>query len=107
MKIGDTLKASSGRNILIDCEANGIPKPRVIWTKDNDDLASSGRIKIFSNGSLLLQEASEEDSGDFACTVINNRGVDMFSSKVKIMGRKSHLLVVSRIKKPDFLNLFI
>ena len=86
IQVGDALKASSGRDIMIDCEADGIPKPRVIWTKDNEDLSSSGRITIFKNGSLLLQKASEEDSGNFACTVINNRGVDMYSSRIKVMG---------------------
>lgn len=86
IRVGDSLKSSSGRDIIIDCEADGIPKPRVIWTKDNEDLSSSGRIKIFQNGSLLIKDTSEEDSGDFACTVINNRGVDMYSSKIKILG---------------------
>ena len=86
MKIGDTLKTDAGRDIMIDCEANGIPKPRIIWTKDNEDLASSGRVKIFQNGSLLLKSVTEEESGDFTCTVINNRGVDMYTSKIKILG---------------------
>ena len=95
MKIGDTLKTSSGRDVLIDCEADGIPKPRVIWTKENEDLSSSGRITIFENGSLLLQKTSEEDSGNFACTVINNRGVDMYSSKIKVMGKNACHVYVS------------
>jgi len=93
IKVGDTLKTNSGRDIMIDCEADGIPKPRVIWTKDNEDLSSSGRISIFENGSLLLQETSEEDTGIFACTVINNRGVDMYSSKIKIMGQNTAMVL--------------
>ena len=86
INVGDSLKSRSGRDVMIDCEANGIPKPRVMWTKDGEDLTAGGRITIFSNGSLLIKKATEEDTGKFSCTVINNKGVDTVSSRLKFVG---------------------
>lgn len=92
INIGDSLKSRSGRDIMIDCEANGIPKPRIMWTKDGEDLTASDRITIFSNGSLLIKKATEEDTGKFSCTVINNKGVDTVSSRLKFVGKYEFLV---------------
>ena len=86
INVGDSLKSRSGRDVMIDCEANGVPKPRVMWTKDGEDLTASDRITIFNNGSLLIKKATEEDTGKFSCTVINNKGVDTVSSRLKFVG---------------------
>ena len=72
---------------MINCQATGIPKPRIIWTKDGNDLVSGDRITIYENGSLLVRGISEEDTGSFACVAINNRGVDTFWSDIKVLGK--------------------
>ncbi|KAL1428795.1 hypothetical protein MTO96_002516 [Rhipicephalus appendiculatus] len=76
-----------GKSVVIDCEADGFPKPRIRWTKAEGEAArdfkpvmSSAHVQVFENGSLAINDAKEEDAGFFLCQATN--GVGQGLSKV-------------------------
>lgn len=117
-------EAIEGQNVVIDCSASG--EPRIWWERAHDkspSLASSSKLLIsptngepltivhyfrtvvsnshmhtLENGSLMIRDVSEEDSGIYLCQA--NNGVGSGLSKVitlKVHGKifltrkKNHL----------------
>ncbi|CAN7998424.1 unnamed protein product [Ixodes hexagonus] len=79
-----------GRSAIIDCEADGFPKPRIRWTKAEGEAArdfkpvvSSAHVQVFENGSLAINDAKEEDAGFFLCQASNGIGQGL-SKVVKV-----------------------
>ena len=71
---------------MLNCDADGIPTPRVIWSKGAEEVEDNSRVTIFSNGSLRINQAGKGDTGRYTCTVINDKGVDKYTSEIKILG---------------------
>ena len=77
-----------GNSIIIDCYAQGNPKPRLLWKKSiatpsgsstingpeeysiNEPIDSlSAKIQVYSNGTLWIQEVDKSDAGFYMCEV--------------------------------------
>ncbi|XP_074595893.1 cell adhesion molecule Dscam1-like isoform X2 [Brevipalpus obovatus] len=72
-----------GESLLIDCQANGKPEPRVLWKKahDSSELASNfktvisgSRVQTLVNGSMYFIEITDDDSGSYMCEASNGIG---------------------------------
>lgn len=75
--------AKHGVAVQLNCIATGIPKVEVAWeTPDKTRLAVSAQPRLFGNkylhpqGSLIIQNPSQSDSGTYRCTAKNAIGVD-------------------------------
>eukprot|EP00794_Sanderia_malayensis_P010066 gene10066-11094_t len=79
---------------MIDCEADGIPKPRVLWTKDEIEILNDKNTVVYGNGSLKIVNAQKGDSGKYVCMMINGRGVDKYSSALKIVDKDSSMIML-------------
>ncbi|KAK3919401.1 Inactive tyrosine-protein kinase 7 [Frankliniella fusca] len=69
-------EAIEGYSVLIDCGAEGDPKPTIQWDKNSvmmNDL-NNPRFVVLENGSLLIQEAHLSDTGKYGCTAGNSGG---------------------------------
>lgn len=87
-----------GRSITINCQADGFPKPKIVWKRASmglptetgelppestvqasefRDILANYRYQVFSNGSLYLQESEVADSGWYMCQVSNQVGTDL------------------------------
>jgi len=86
MTIGDNATALTNTSITIQCPASGVPTPTVMWTKDNQEIANDGRYTVQDDGSLLIDEALEEDTARYTCTAESVAGKSRASSTVKIAG---------------------
>ncbi|XP_027854261.2 cell adhesion molecule Dscam2 isoform X3 [Aphis gossypii] len=69
------------RQLIIDCQADGVPKPTVIWKKatgsksgDYEELKEKIHTKVLSNHSLLLQNVKEDKQGYYLCQASNGIG---------------------------------
>ncbi|XP_072118741.1 matrix-remodeling-associated protein 5 [Mobula birostris] len=81
---------SYGSILQLDCEAAGNPGPRVFWRLPSKLLVDSRysyskRIKVFDNGTLMVQSVTDKDAGDYLCIARNNMGDDFMVLKVNVM----------------------
>ena len=97
-----------GKSITINCQAEGYPKPKIVWKKaiapnlSNEivfdektivsssqpnefrDILSSYRWQVFSNGSLYLQETELTDAGHYMCQVNEKHYCYYYLKQMKI-----------------------
>ncbi|XP_073976308.1 Down syndrome cell adhesion molecule 2 isoform X2 [Rhodnius prolixus] len=69
------------RNALLHCQAQGVPTPTITWKKatssksgDYEEVRDRMYTKVFSNGSLLLQNVKEDREGFYLCQARNGIG---------------------------------
>ncbi|KFO79922.1 Matrix-remodeling-associated protein 5 [Cuculus canorus] len=80
-----------GSILHLDCSASGDPWPRILWRLPSkrmiDSLHSSleKRIKVFSNGTLVVYSVTDKDAGDYLCVARNKIGDDYVVLKVNVM----------------------
>ncbi|KFQ32672.1 Matrix-remodeling-associated protein 5 [Mesitornis unicolor] len=80
-----------GSILHLDCSASGDPWPRILWRLPSkrmiDSLHSSleTRIKVFSNGTLVVHSVTDKDAGDYLCVARNKIGDDYVVLKVNVM----------------------
>ena len=70
-----------GNVLYLFCEAEGNPKPLVIWRKSGNVLHRS-----ISKTELIIQDVSENDAGIYECEVSNSGGTLTFTVEVTIKG---------------------
>ena len=66
--------------VFLDCIASGSPEPTVRWDYNSKQISTTvegddDRFKIFENGTLVLNEARQEDEGRYGCTIGNAAGL--------------------------------
>ncbi|XP_015216958.2 matrix-remodeling-associated protein 5 [Lepisosteus oculatus] len=81
---------SYGGQLRLDCSASGDPGPRIIWRVPSKKLVDAHysfdpRIKVHSNGTLVVQKVTEKDEGDYLCVARNKMGDDYVVLKVSVM----------------------
>ncbi|GFS81552.1 down syndrome cell adhesion molecule-like protein 1 homolog, partial [Nephila pilipes] len=70
-----------GRSVMIDCESEGFPPPRLTWRKAEGSvpesykpISSSSHLHVFENGSLTILDVGEHDAGYYLCQASNGIG---------------------------------
>lgn len=84
MHVGDNLTAIVTTPVNINCTAKGIPKPRMRWKMNGQQLGNGGNYKTDNNGALGITRL--EDPGEFTCIAENFMGHDDASSFITILG---------------------
>ncbi|XP_046484566.1 inactive tyrosine-protein kinase 7 [Neodiprion pinetum] len=69
-------EAIEGHSVMIDCSAEGDPKPKIQWMKNlkSNDLESP-RFQVLQNGSLYIREVYLADEGNYGCIAGNSGGL--------------------------------
>ena len=90
------LTATKGESMTIKLTATGTPRPDVIWSRGNDELAPSDRIQLTTEGDdtyvLTILNVQPEDQGDYSAKV-SNVGGSLKSKKCKVGVIKSPVFV--------------
>lgn len=55
-----------GSKVVLECLANGSPKPRVTWLRDGVQVGSQG-YSIFGESNLMILSVSVENAGTYTC----------------------------------------
>ena len=64
-----------GQWVLLNCSARGLPEPLITWIKNDEPLDfDNARFQLLENGSLLIQDAMMNDTGDYKCSATNELG---------------------------------
>lgn len=74
--------------VFLDCQASGYPSPTIKWYRDGKEITTEGRYKIFSNGTLQLQETRQDDGGVYECIAGSSAGFKRAESNVIVKGER-------------------
>lgn len=66
MKPKDTV-AISGSKVVLECIANGFPKPRVTWLQDGSPVVLGSGYSILGESNLLIESVSVAHAGNYTC----------------------------------------
>ena len=119
----EAVSVIGGQNVLIDCLAEGSPSPSVTWERgsslDSSAAPSSPRyysvissgphFEVYPNGSLLIKNSLEEDSGFYLCQASNSIGPGiskLLTLTVHGMVQQLHNIFSFCTKKHIFLHFF-
>ena len=85
--VGSKIDALKGAAITITCEVKGVPKPKVSWTKDGQNISPDERVAVGSNGTLIIRDSTLDDSGNYMCTARSRTGQSSSTSPVAVLGK--------------------
>nr|DBA18217.1 TPA: hypothetical protein GDO54_016492 [Pyxicephalus adspersus] len=71
---------TKGLRIKLKCSATGFPVPQIVWTHNDMFLTYSSRYVITEDGSFIIKNAIEKDSGIYKCLAANSAGTDRQTS---------------------------
>ncbi|XP_038610337.1 brother of CDO isoform X3 [Tachyglossus aculeatus] len=68
-----TITVTRGQSLVLECVASGAPPPRVTWAKDGSSVGGYNNTR-FLLSNLLIDAATERDSGTYRCMADNGVG---------------------------------
>lgn len=80
------VKAHQGKDIILQCNAKGVPTPSISWVKDNS-LIPDIHSKLLQKSSLFLSNLNQDDSGIYSCIASNEAGFDSRDVELQVGGR--------------------
>lgn len=89
-----TLRA--GNTLKIPVKFSGIPKPAVIWSKDEKPVQPHGRLTLDisdKSTTLTLKKVTRDDDGLYTVIAENEAGEDLAKFDIEIIGMKSGLFL--------------
>nr|WKY18272.1 turtle-like protein IGSF9 [Penaeus vannamei] len=83
----DVTYVNIGNSIILNCEAEGTPKPEIFWFRDDEPVVPSDSVGIFNDGTeLRINKIRDQDIGDYVCVARNAEGRVHHEAKVVIAG---------------------
>lgn len=91
-RIGDsptTIRSLVGDNIVLPCEAVGVPIPVVMWSRGGEKYpAQDARFEQLQQGSLSIRNAKEGDSGKYLCIAVSEAGSESKTLWLEVNGKQ-------------------
>ncbi|XP_076677332.1 peroxidasin [Andrena cerasifolii] len=64
-----------GGTMSFTCEVIGDPPPEIMWMRDSNEVSPDGnRYVVQSDGTLVISDATEQDTGDYECVARSEMG---------------------------------
>ena len=77
-----------GDAIILNCQADGTPKPEIVWFKDEHPVDLIPPTGIFNEGTeLRIGQIKPEDIGDYTCIARNGEGQISHTARVIVAGK--------------------
>ncbi|XP_040284036.1 immunoglobulin superfamily member 10 [Bufo bufo] len=109
-----TIKSIIGESLSLHCLSDGIPRPSIIWTLPSgyiiDRPQVNGKYSLLENGTLVIQETTIHDRGNYLCKAKNNAGEVAISVPVMIVAYPPRITnkpphnIHTRVGSPVHLN---
>ncbi|XP_016101332.1 protein turtle homolog A [Sinocyclocheilus grahami] len=77
-----------GRMLVIPCQMDGNPAPKVSWKKVG--IASRSLFTLAANGSLILHPLSKDHQGEWECSCTNRVATGSVRTTVLVLGTSPH-----------------
>ncbi|XP_061289826.1 hemicentin-2 isoform X2 [Bos javanicus] len=66
--------AVAKEEVLLPCEASGIPRPSIAWQKEGLSVPAGAGTQVLPGGQLRIIHVSPEDAGNYFCLAQNSAG---------------------------------
>ena len=76
-----------GNAVMLKCSSQGIPNPKITWSRNSHRLTPSRRIRILRSGALQISEARRRDHGQYTCRAQNKVGYITRSARLVIKSK--------------------
>ncbi|KAH6928161.1 hypothetical protein HPB50_012350 [Hyalomma asiaticum] len=83
-----------GGSVTLSCHASGSPKPTISWSKPSGTakettiFATNPRMLVSPNGTLIMEDVTEDDAGKYTCRAANGIGSVSHSLYLHVRGMK-------------------
>ncbi|XP_058380273.1 hemicentin-2 [Diceros bicornis minor] len=68
------VRAAAGEEVLLPCEASGIPRPGIAWQREGLSMPAGVNTQVLPSGQLRIIRAGAEDAGNYFCIAQNSAG---------------------------------
>ena len=73
--------------MVIKCPVDGVPKPKITWTQNGQEIISGGKYIIDEVGTLSIRLLDKDDSSQYTCRARNRFGEDSRTTAINIVGK--------------------
>ncbi|EHH23744.1 hypothetical protein EGK_07280 [Macaca mulatta] len=78
------VRAVAEEEVLLPCEASGIPRPTITWQKEGLNIPAGVSTQVLPGGQLWIAHASPEDAGNYLCIAQNSAGSAMGKTRLVV-----------------------
>lgn len=64
----------TGDSVTITCNITALPRPEVIWLRNNETVEYDQRLQLLEDGSLYISDVMLSDDGLYQCIATNING---------------------------------
>jgi len=83
VKPQDTV-AISGSKVVLECVANGYPKPQVTWLRDRSPVVLGTGYSILGESNLLIESVSVGQAGNYTCKAKSGSLEEEVTAKLQV-----------------------
>ncbi|KAJ8953281.1 hypothetical protein NQ318_015863 [Aromia moschata] len=74
---------TAGEHVVLQCQANGLPKPTITWLKDGEAIVRTERhFFIHEDQLVIIVDSVQSDSGVYECHLNNSLGEETGRSRI-------------------------
>ena len=74
-KVGSTITTIVGAELILICNATGIPEPSITWQRDEQQISTRGGYVLSENNRFLtLKALTRDNAGLYTCVASNLAG---------------------------------
>ena len=74
----------AGNNVILECIANGFPKPIVTWLLDGLPVVLGSSYSMLGKSNLMIESVSEEHAGMYTCRAITRTSLVEATTKLDV-----------------------
>ena len=90
MQVPTSQTVQAGLDVLLVCNAEGRPTPRIEWWRNSQRIVSSPRFVLEDrDGTLRILNVDERDTARYVCQARNAYGYDEVSADIKVLALNS------------------
>ena len=73
-----------GSKVVLECIANGFPKPRVTWLRDGLPVVFGSDYSLLGESNLLIESVSVAHAGIYTCRALAGARVQQVTAKLDV-----------------------
>ena len=90
----DSIIVKPNSQAFLHCEVYGNPKPTVTWSRSREQIRPNDQYETFSNGTLLVRSATEQDVDSYTCVANNGvTGAVERTIKLSLRGMDQYIII--------------